>query len=300
MTDVEVRDEAMTPLPRRPRDHGQRARVDALPPSRHPEVYARAPREVDGALGAATPTLDDLPRLAVRHAACFKEAMRLYPPAFITAGRARDVDTRAVRLPKKITAFVNIYGMHRRAKHLPRSLALRPRSLQPEREKQIQRFVVHPLRRRAARLHRQPVRAASRATSCWPRSRNASPSTPRAVARSSPSRSSRCVPEAACRWRVRRRGGVSARRSAPVRERSGGGEHRRLTVGGWPSASSGIGTTLAESRPGYGVRGSGRGGSAPGRAAKKSSTTAPSGWAGGGRVGESTSDDSGMFRGIGV
>jgi cytochrome P450 len=137
MTDVEVRDETMTLFLA-----GHETTANALSwtfhlLSRHPDVYARLRAEVDGALEGRTPTFEDVPRLpyAMR---VIKEAMRLYPPAYIIGRQAtRDVDIGPYRLPKKMTAFINIYGMHRRAKYFPDPEKFDPDRFQPEREKQM-------------------------------------------------------------------------------------------------------------------------------------------------------------------
>jgi cytochrome P450 len=137
MTDVEVRDETMTLFLA-----GHETTANALAwalhlLSRHPDVYARLRAEVDGALGGRTPTFEDVPRLpyAMR---VLKETMRLYPPAYIIGRQAtRDVDIGPYRLPKKMTAFVNIYGIHRRAMYFPDPEKFDPDRFQPEAEKQM-------------------------------------------------------------------------------------------------------------------------------------------------------------------
>lgn len=56
---------------------------------RHPEVDRRLRLEVDGVLGGRAPTTEDLPRL-VYTGQVIREAMRLYPPAWIFPRFARD------------------------------------------------------------------------------------------------------------------------------------------------------------------------------------------------------------------
>jgi cytochrome P450 len=137
MTDVEVRDETMTLFLA-----GHETTANALAwtfhlLSRHPDVYTRLRTEVDGVLGGRTPTFEDVPRLpyAMR---VIKEAMRLYPPAYIIGRQAmRDVDIGPYRLPKKMTAFINIYGMHHRAKYFPDPDKFDPDRFKPEAEKQM-------------------------------------------------------------------------------------------------------------------------------------------------------------------
>jgi cytochrome P450 len=137
MSDLEVRDETMTLFLA-----GHETTANALAwtfhlLSRHPDVYMRLRTEVDGALGGRTPTFEDVPRLpyAMR---VIKEAMRLYPPAYIIGRQATcDVDIGPYRLPKKMTAFINIYGMHHRAKYFPDPEKFDPDRFKPEAEKQM-------------------------------------------------------------------------------------------------------------------------------------------------------------------
>jgi cytochrome P450 len=137
MTDVEVRDETMTLFLA-----GHETTANALAwtfhlLSRHPEVYTRLRAEVDGALGGRTPAFEDVPRLPYT-LRVIKEAMRLYPPAYIIGRQAtRDVDIGPYRLPKKTTAFINIYAMHRRAKYFHDPEKFDPDRFKPETEKQM-------------------------------------------------------------------------------------------------------------------------------------------------------------------
>jgi cytochrome P450 len=92
MSDEQIRDEAMTILLA-----GHETTANAMAWAfyllgRHPEIRERLFAALDGALGARTPTAADLPRLDYVRA-IFSEAMRLYPPAWITARRAL-VDTK--------------------------------------------------------------------------------------------------------------------------------------------------------------------------------------------------------------
>jgi cytochrome P450 len=137
MTDVEVRDETMTLFLA-----GHETTANALAwtfylLSRHPDVYARLRSEVDSVLGGRTPALEDAPRMPYT-LRILKEAMRLYPPAYIIGRRAtEDVDIGPHRVPKNMTAFINIYGMHRRAKYFPDPEKFDPDRFRPEAEKQM-------------------------------------------------------------------------------------------------------------------------------------------------------------------
>src|SRR6185436_4383512 len=81
--------------------------------AQHPEVRARMEAELD-ALGR-TPSQEDLKRLPYT-LAVFKEAMRLYPPAYVIGRRpTEDVWIGDHRIPKNTIVLVNVIGIHRRA-----------------------------------------------------------------------------------------------------------------------------------------------------------------------------------------
>jgi cytochrome P450 len=87
LSDEQIRDEAMTILLA-----GHETTANAMAWAfyllgRHPEVRARFYAQVDDVLGGRDATAADAPRLDYVRAV-FAEAMRLYPPAWITARRA--------------------------------------------------------------------------------------------------------------------------------------------------------------------------------------------------------------------
>jgi cytochrome P450 len=139
MTDAEVRDETMTLFLA-----GHETTANALAwalylLSRHPEAYARLKSEVDAVLGGRAPTLEDMPRLPYA-LQVFKETMRLYPPAYIIGRTAlRDVNLCGHDLPGGMTVFINIYGMHRRARYFPDPEKFDPDRFRPEAEKDMLR-----------------------------------------------------------------------------------------------------------------------------------------------------------------
>jgi cytochrome P450 len=139
MTDIEVRDETMTLFLA-----GHETTANALAwalylLSRNPDVYARLRAEVDSALGGRTPTLEDMPRLPYA-LQVFKETMRLYPPAYIVGRTAmRQVALGPHTLPAGMTVFINIYGMHRRAKFFPNPERFDPDRFRVDAEKDMVR-----------------------------------------------------------------------------------------------------------------------------------------------------------------
>ncbi|HKQ69802.1 MAG TPA: cytochrome P450 [Polyangiaceae bacterium] len=144
MSDVEVRDEAMTLFLA-----GHETTANALAwtfylLSRHPDCYERLRAEVDGALGGRTPTMNDLPRLPYTMRV-FKEAMRLYPPAYIIGREAeREIAVGSHIIPPNVQIFVNIFGMHRNPSYFPNPEQFDPDRFQPEAEKQMVRSSYMP------------------------------------------------------------------------------------------------------------------------------------------------------------
>jgi cytochrome P450 len=104
--------------------------------SSHPEVAARLSAEVDQLEGRA-PSFEDLARLPYA-LAVFKEALRLYPPAYLV-GRKSLTRTRIDRhdLPRNQVLLVNIYGIHRRAELFPDPHAFKPERFLDGAEKKL-------------------------------------------------------------------------------------------------------------------------------------------------------------------
>ncbi|VAW37572.1 Cytochrome P450 hydroxylase, partial [hydrothermal vent metagenome] len=84
--------------------------------TQHPNVEARLHKELDEVLAGRQPTLADLPNLPYSMQV-IKEAMRLYPPAWVLNGRIalEDVQLGGYTVPKGSTIFISPYAMH----HLP-------------------------------------------------------------------------------------------------------------------------------------------------------------------------------------
>jgi cytochrome P450 len=144
MSDVQVRDEVMTAMLA-----GHETMANALAWSfhllgQHPVERARLEAELDLVLAGRTPTLSDLPQLPYT-LQVFKEAMRLYPPAFIISRRA----TRAIALGpyairKGQLVAVNITGMQRRAAYFEEPDRFDPERFSPAREKHQKRGAYLP------------------------------------------------------------------------------------------------------------------------------------------------------------
>lgn len=142
MTDRQVRDEAMTLALA-----GHETTANALAwtfylLARHPEVRVRMESEVD-ALGHA-PTYDDLKKLPYT-LAVFKEAMRLYPPAYILGRRPiEDTSIGEYRVRRNSIVLVSIVGIHRRPDVWSDPERFDPERFLGEKEKQLPRCAYMP------------------------------------------------------------------------------------------------------------------------------------------------------------
>jgi cytochrome P450 len=111
---------------------------------KHPDVLARVHAELDAVLAGRLPTADDVPRLSLTERV-IKEAMRLYPPAWIVgretgcpitlAGRAVAAGTQVVVSP---------WLVHRDPRWWPRPEAFDPDRFLPETSKTRPRFAYFP------------------------------------------------------------------------------------------------------------------------------------------------------------
>src|SRR6266567_4381085 len=110
----------------------------------HPEMYQKVQQEVDSVLQGRTPTYDDLARLPY----ClqvFKEAMRLYPPIYLTSrGALRDVKIDGYHIPKDMVVLYAPYTLHRREEYFPEPEKFDPERFTPEREKRLPRYAFVP------------------------------------------------------------------------------------------------------------------------------------------------------------
>jgi cytochrome P450 len=144
MDDKQVRDEAMTLFLA-----GHETTANALAwawylLARHPEAAARLHQEVDAVLGGRTPTLADLPQLPYAMQV-FKEAMRLYPPAYIVGRMVTEpVTIGGHPIARNTIVAVSIIGMHHRAEYFPDPERFDPDRFSAEREKTIPRFAFLP------------------------------------------------------------------------------------------------------------------------------------------------------------
>lgn len=113
--------------------------------SQNPDVEARLHEELDEALCGRTPTLADLPNLPYT-LMVIKEAMRLYPPAWILSARTAQEDVTIGRtfIPKGSNVTVAPYVQHRLAKYFPDPERFDPERFTPEQEKQLPKYAYLP------------------------------------------------------------------------------------------------------------------------------------------------------------
>ncbi|MCA9930091.1 MAG: cytochrome P450 [Anaerolineales bacterium] len=113
--------------------------------AQHPHAEARLHEELDSVLAGRQPALADLPNLPYS-LQIIKEAIRLYPPAWVLNGRLalEDVQLGGYTVPKGSTVFVSPYVMH----HLPQYFAepeqFTPERFTPDLEKSLPKFAYMP------------------------------------------------------------------------------------------------------------------------------------------------------------
>jgi cytochrome P450 len=126
MTDVQVRDEALTLFLA-----GHETTADALTwawylLSQSPQAEAAFHAELDRVLSGRLPSFDDLPRLRYTESV-FAEALRLYPPGWGIGRRAlEDYSVGGFLIPARSVVLMSPYAVHRDPRWFPDPLAFRP------------------------------------------------------------------------------------------------------------------------------------------------------------------------------
>jgi cytochrome P450 len=143
MSDKQVRDEAMTLLMA-----GHETTANALSwtfhlLAQHPTERETMEKELD-ALGR-NPTYDDLAKLPYT-LAVFKESMRLYPPAYMVARRAKEDVTVGANhvIEKGSICFVSVIGIHHRPDVFADPERFDPTRFLGDKEKQLPRCAYLP------------------------------------------------------------------------------------------------------------------------------------------------------------
>jgi cytochrome P450 len=144
MTDLQLRDEAMTLLLA-----GHETTANALAwtwflLSRNPEAETRLHAEVDQVLDGRPPGLDDVPRLVYTRRV-FSEAMRCYPPAWIIVRRAvEECPLGPLTLPSGTLVLASQWVTHHDARHYPEPFRFEPERWAPQAVSNRPRFAYYP------------------------------------------------------------------------------------------------------------------------------------------------------------
>ncbi len=145
LTDAEVRDEAINLFVA-----GHETTANALTwtsylLAEHPAVMAKLQAELDQVLAGRTPTLHDLGQLPYT-AQVIKEALRLYPPAWVLNTRQANADVTidGYTITAGTKVFVAPYVMHRLPQYFDAPSQFRPERFTPEFEEQLPRFAYMP------------------------------------------------------------------------------------------------------------------------------------------------------------
>lgn len=139
MTDRQVRDEAVTLFVAGHETTATSTTWTLHFLSRHPEIYRKWKQETAG-LGGRVPTADDAAQLTYTTSA-FKEAMRLYPPAFLLDRVSmEEVQLGDHLFPRFTTFFACPYALHRRPHLWPDPERFDPDRFTPEAEARRPRF----------------------------------------------------------------------------------------------------------------------------------------------------------------
>ncbi len=144
MSDLQVRDEAMTLFLA-----GQESTANSLVwtwylISQHPQVEKKVHDEIESALQDRLPTLDDLGKLSYTQNV-FKEALRLYPPAWALARQVKeDYEVRGYTIPAGADIFISQYVVHRDPRLYREPDRFIPERWESEETKDLPRFAYFP------------------------------------------------------------------------------------------------------------------------------------------------------------
>jgi cytochrome P450 len=144
MTDLQLRDEAMTIFLA-----GHETSANAMAwtwylLSQHPEVEAKFHEEVDRQLGGRRPSMTDVPDLSFT-SRVFAEAIRLYPPLWVIGRRAtEECQIGPYMLPAGSVVILSQYVTHRDARWYPEPLRFDPERWLPAARSERPRFSYFP------------------------------------------------------------------------------------------------------------------------------------------------------------
>ncbi len=144
MTDVQLRDEAVTMLLAGHETTALTLTYALYLLARHPAAVARLHDELDQRLGGRTPGVDDLAELPFLEAVV-KESLRLYPPAYLLGREiVSSFELGGYTLPAGDQVMMSPYVMQRDARYFPEPIRFKPeRWLEPS-AKSLPRFAYFP------------------------------------------------------------------------------------------------------------------------------------------------------------
>jgi cytochrome P450 len=112
--------------------------------AQHPAELRNVEQELDDVLGGVAPTAETAEQLPY-FTACFQEAMRLYPPAWVIPRTAAQSDEVAgYRIPRGTDVFVSVWATHRDPAVYPDPLRFDPRRWLGDAAKDRPRFSYLP------------------------------------------------------------------------------------------------------------------------------------------------------------
>jgi cytochrome P450 len=144
MSDTQLRDEAVTIFAAGHETTSNALSWTFLLLARHPDAAHRLQVELDTVLGGRTPTLADLPQLPYCKSV-LQEAMRIYPPAWITDRHAEGDDTICgYHIPAGTRVFLSPWATHRHPRYWTDPETFDPDRFSPARSEGRPAFAYFP------------------------------------------------------------------------------------------------------------------------------------------------------------
>jgi cytochrome P450 len=144
MSDTQLRDEVMTLLLAGHETTASALAWTVMLLSQNPDVRRNLEAELSRELSGRTPTVEDVPKLALTRRVV-DESLRLYPPAWIFSRAAiQDDVVGGFRVPKGSYVLIVPWVLHRHPKLWDTPDAFDPDRFLPERERERPRFTFFP------------------------------------------------------------------------------------------------------------------------------------------------------------
>ncbi|WP_164001597.1 cytochrome P450 [Pyxidicoccus caerfyrddinensis] len=144
MSDTQLRDEVMTLLLAGHETTASALAWTVMLLSQNPDVRRNLEAELSRELSGRTPTVEDVPKLALTRRVV-DESLRLYPPAWIFSRAAiQDDVVGGFRVPKGSYVLIVPWVLHRHPKLWDNPDAFDPDRFLPERERERPRFTFFP------------------------------------------------------------------------------------------------------------------------------------------------------------